>query len=67
MNAIRHLLLAAGVVLPLLAGATDADIAYRFMGPGHLIQVISGPYPDGRPMGGSTWGRLRLQPLEDAR
>lgn len=26
----------------------DADIAYRFMGPAHLIQVISGPYPDGR-------------------
>lgn len=25
----------------------DADIAYRFMGPAHLIQVISGPYPDG--------------------
>lgn len=90
MKPIRHLLLAAGVVLPLLAGATDAgdatpnpwladssypithvdpaqsgavavagprgpdralgdtDIAYRFMGPGHLIQVISGPYPDGR-------------------
>ncbi len=27
---------------------TDADIAYRFMGPAHLIPVISGPYADGR-------------------
>ena len=25
----------------------DADIAYRFMGPADLIQVISSPYPDG--------------------
>ena len=27
---------------------SDAEIAYRFMGPAHLIQLISGPYPDGR-------------------